>query len=275
MLRAPLVFVVVIASLVALGGCVADTVLPEPDDATVISTVDPSTLEPFSFFVTSQAALIELSNNDDGFGGDFRFGQTGAAAGLAGADLICATIAERSMTDASAKGWHAFLSATDDGDGNSVDAVDRIGSGPWFDRLGRLVANDTAELQSTRPSSADSAIKNDLPNEDGVPNHAPNGTEVDNHHMVTGSDESGRLFGASATCDDWTSTGSGAPRVGLAWPRGTGGGPGGSASHWISALEESGCAPGANTVDNGPGNRDGTIGSGGGYGGFYCFADNP
>lgn len=265
-----------VALLVGSVGCAAEsTTLPEPDEAAVVSDVDPTTLDPFSFFITSLAGLQDLSNNDTGFGGDLRFGETGAGAGLRGADAICATLAERSMTDASSKQWRALLSVSDDGDGNNIDGIDRVGSGPFYDRLGRLVANTTSELQNTRPANADSVIKNDLPNEDGVPNHAPDGTTVDNHHMLTGSDTEGRLYNAGATCDDWTSTGSGAPRVGLAWPRSGGGGGGTGSSHWLSALDESGCAPGVNIVDNGPGNHDGTIGSGGGYGGFYCFALSP
>ena len=54
----------------------------------------------FSFFVTSLAALQDLSNNDQGFGGDLRYGETGAGAGLRGADKLCAAIAERSMPGA-------------------------------------------------------------------------------------------------------------------------------------------------------------------------------
>jgi hypothetical protein len=93
--------------------------------------------EKFSFFVTSWAGLQRLAKgfglpNDgvDGFGGDLRYGETGAGAGLRGADKICATLAEASMTGAGAKGWRAFLSASDDGTGQPVNAIDRIGTGP-------------------------------------------------------------------------------------------------------------------------------------------------
>jgi hypothetical protein len=59
-------------------------------------------------------------------------------------------------------------------------------------------------------------------------------------------------------------------------------GMGGDMSSWMSALDEAGCAPGYNLAEsvNGvpsvPGG-DGTltVGSGGGYGGFYCFALTP
>src|SRR5262245_5833631 len=94
---------------------------------------DPPPLDDFSFFVTSFRSLQELSDNQNGFGGDLRFGETGPGAGLRGADKICSTIAERSMSGASAKQWRAFLSATNDGNGAQVNAIDRIGAGPWYD----------------------------------------------------------------------------------------------------------------------------------------------
>lgn len=240
-------------------------------------------LEPFSFFITSHVALQELSGSDLGFGGDFKFGETGPGAGLRGADKICATIADRSMPGASAKGWRAFLSATAGENGQPVNAIDRIGDGPWYDRLGRLVAMTKAALQNPRPMGAHEDILNDLPNEDGVPNHRPdpNEDEVDNHHVLTGSDEQGNLLSMNmgATCNDWTSAegATGRPRTGLSWPRSFGGGPGGGMgsfnTHWISALDEAGCAPGY-TLDQlgGPDLNNPTVGSGGGYGAIYCFA---
>jgi hypothetical protein len=107
-----------------------------------ISLESESDLEKFSFFVTSMEGLQTLSGSENGFGGDLRFGKTGSGAGLLGADSICACLAEMSMEGSSTKKWSAFLSATAGVDGNQVDAIDRIGDGPWYDRLGRLVANN-------------------------------------------------------------------------------------------------------------------------------------
>jgi hypothetical protein len=192
--------------------------------------------EPFSFFVTSLAAMQRLSDNPQGFGGDLRFGERGPGAGLRGADKICATIAETSMPGSGDKGWRAFLSATADEHGKQVDAIDRIGAGPWYDRLGRLVAQNKDDLLATRPMNADSAIVNDLPNEDGIPNHQPDPGDnpVDNHDTLTGTNDKGQLHSQTATCKDWTSAlgdreSEGAPRVGHSWPRTFGGpaGPGG------------------------------------------------
>jgi len=262
----------------------------------------------FSFFVTSLAAMQRLSGSQSGFGGDLRFGQ---ADGLAGADEICRQIAEDSLAGAGKKTWRAFLSVTKDASGSPVNAIDRVGEGPWYDRLGRLIALNTTDLAQTRPSGADPVILNDLPNEDGVPNHAPDGAnQVDNHDILTGSSATGTLYKDdwSVTCHDWTSAvgADGKPRVGHSWPRsgfggfpmgagsagsgaaspfaaffgasGSGGSRGfpagfGDTANWMSALDEAGCAPGVSLVEMGPPNaRNPTVGSGGGYGGIYCFA---
>lgn len=246
---------------------------------------DVGELPRFSFFVTSLRALQELSGNSQGFGGDLRYGETGPGAGLRGADRICAAIAERSMPGSSRKQWRAFLSVTNGGAGTPVHAIDRIGAGPWYDRLGRLFGNNLTEITAIRPTTANAAIRNDFPNEDGVPNHRPDPTagQVDNHDMLTGSNTSGRLYGNTATCLDWTSalgnrTTEGRPRVGHSWPRNTGGGGGmgGSMDHWMSSLDEAGCAPGVSLIEmGGPILSMPTVGSGGGYGGFYCFALTP
>ncbi len=243
----------------------------------------------FSFFVTSYNAIQKLAGSVNGFGGDLRYGETGPGAGLRGADKICSAIAEMSMPGSSAKVWRAFLSATADENGSQVNAIDRIGDGPWYDRLGRQLAAKKADLLADRPTSAAAVIKDDLPNEDGVPNHAPDGTEVDNHDTLTGSDDEGKLFGPSSTCSDWTTTDStpgsdglpltGLPRVGHSWPRGNFGpvmNPMNPMANWMSALDEAGCGAGVNLLETGPPDpMNPTVGSGGGYGGFYCFALSP
>jgi hypothetical protein len=283
------------ADVANTGGHEAGPDVAGPEGLILLDAVE---LEHFSFFVTSLASLVQLSGNSQGFGGDLTFGETGAGAGLRGADKICATIAELSQPGSSAKEWRAFLSAADDGSGAPVNAIDRIGEGPWYDRLGRLFANDKAELLYDRPQSAHAAIKNDFPNEWGVPNHQPDPTQpkVDNHDMLTGSNKLGKLYGATATCKDWTAatgntTTEGKPRVGHSWPTTTGPGGGGGGetmaappgpgddkdmANWMSALTEAGCKAGINLVENGAGDQSlKTVGAGGGYGGFYCFALVP
>jgi hypothetical protein len=226
----------------------------------------------FSFFVTSLSGMVELSKSDQGFGGDLRFGE---ATGLAGADKICATLAEQSLPGSGAKGWHAFLSTAKGGPSDApIHARDRIGKGPWYDRLGRLVANDVTALQSDRPMGADAAIRNDLPNERGEPNHTTTTQGMDdNHDTVTGSNAMGMYDSANgSTCNDWTSTastgGSKGPIVGHSWPSDQ------SGTSWIRAHNAPGCAPSVALVQMGGGSGTG-IGNAGGYGGFYCFALQP
>jgi len=231
---------------------------------------DVAALAKFSFFETSLAAMQRLSGSQNGFGGDLRYGQ---ADGLSGADKICRDTAEASMPGASAKGWHAFLSAAAGPGGAPVNAIDRIGGGPWYDRLGRVVAMNKAALLHDRPTGADPVIINDLPNEDGVPNHRPDPSmpEVDNHHALTGSDAQGHLYSATATCASWTSTAktAGRPRIGFSWPEA-------SRVNWISGQDEGGCGAGVNLIQTGGSDPNNPIvGSGGGYGGIYCFADVP
>jgi hypothetical protein len=280
-------------------------------DATAAKTE----LEHFSFFVTSYAAMQRLSGTPDGFGGDLRYGEKD---GLSGADKICREIAESSLKGSGKKTWRAFLSVTKGPNGGPVHAIDRIGEGPWYDRSGRLLATAREHLLHDRPVGGDPSISDDLPNEDGVPNHAPEGEQLDNHDILTGTNDQGELYEGedNATCLDWTSSkgSDGRPRVGHSWPRdfskfmrGDGGmppaGPGGETGwrppvspdggidrskfdpsklgqingvSWMSSLNEAGCAAGASLVEMGPPNlANPTVGSGGGYGGIYCFALQP
>lgn len=254
-----------------------DTGLDAPVDAAAPDAVDAcATLEEqkFSFFMVSHRALRRESGSADGFGGNF--------GGITGADAICQRVAEFSSPCQSSKVWRAFLSTTKE------HAIDRIGSGPWHDRRGRILANSLQDLLQDRPVGAHPEIANDLPNEDGVPNHNPDGTgNVDNHQTLTGSGLDGKLYNQSgggrgggacgpngeqwtpekATCWDWTrAEPEGCPRVGHSWPRQ------GSGINWISIGNEGGCAPGGTLADRGGLDGSRRVGSAGGYGGFYCFA---
>ena len=313
---------VLFAASIAILGCSDDGVAPPPDAGALPGDAAPDGVaDRFSFFVTSLTAMRTLSGNPSGFGGDLRFGQ---ADGLSGADEICRQIAELSKPS-NGKTWRAFLSVTKGPDGTPVHAIDRVGQGPWYDRIGRLFAMTKADLIAQRPNGADPAIINDFPNESGIPNHDPDLTgEVDNHDFLTGTDTSGKLISNnwSATCHDWTSSAprDGQPRCGHSWPRLGGGGGGGfpdfdggpgfppgfdggrppgldggpfpgfdggvppggggggigDINNWMSSLDEAGCAPGVNIIEmGGPNPADPTVGSGGGYGGIYCFALTP
>ncbi len=249
---------------------------------------DPSKLDKFSFFATSMKKMIELGG-PKGFGGDLRFGMP---TGLEGADKICTTIAESSMPGSGAKQWHAFLSTEHGGPNDGpIHAKDRIGQGPWYDRIGRVVSMNLTNLLKERPSDADAAIKEDLPNEDGVPNKRPDPTKDpdDTHHFLTGSKASGEWYGKdlhqnSSTCLDWTTNGrkniassneagdlTGRPQIGFSFSVD-------QRRNWISGQTEGGCGAGitgVGTVNGGSQESNPIVGSGGGYGGIYCFAMVP
>jgi hypothetical protein len=241
----------------------------------------------FSFFVTSQTGLFGLPAGDrfpapdpvEGFGGNF--------GGLAGADEICTTLAQQA-NPGDTKIWQAFLSTGGEDGGVRVDAIDRIGYGPWYDFNGFLLARNLDELMPVgfdgRPSGADARLAAMFTGENG--DDARSSAMVDNHDILTGSGPDGRLFedgagGRIATCADWTSSDlrgrpsdafgqNGQVPVGHSWPRNNAEG-----RHWISEHTVNGCEPGA-AIDRGtvPSRDDFTVGAGGGYGGIYCFALN-
>jgi hypothetical protein len=233
------------------------------------------------------AAAQAFNGSTKGWGGDFKYG-TGD--GLTGADKLCTEIAKQSLSS-NCRTWKAFLSTS------SVNAVSRVGSGPWYDRLNRLIASNLTQLVATRPGGITNAtILNNLPNEDGTPHHNEEASCTnlnscaDNHDVLTGSDSDGKVCTSSScaggmgggmgggttitdyTCQGWTlgtSTAGIAPRVGHSWPTQTSG-----TDDWISQLTEAGCAPGFNLVQNGGPQATGlgTVGDGGGYGAIYCLA---
>ncbi len=237
--------------------------------------------EKFSFFVTSMKSLFALAkakdpNANEGFGGDLSYGEVGPGAGLRGADKICTELAELGMPGNN-KRWRAFLSVTAGEDGMPVDAISRIGQGPWYDRLGRTVAMNLAGLAGQERPAGDPDVAADLPNEFGIANHKPDPTqdEVDNHDTLTGSNSDGELATQNKgdTCNDWTSKegATGKPQCGHSWPRSANNG-----RQWIEDHEAPGCAAGMNIMgEGGPPRGNVTVGGGGGYGGFYCFALDP
>ena len=215
----------------------------------------------FSFFVVSLKALQTLSGKPEGFGGDLRFGK---ADGLAGADEICRKAAEMGVPGSGAKNWHAYLSAT------GVNARDRIGKGPWYDRKDRLLALNLTDLFAGDRPKGDPQLVSDFTNERGEPNHyvGPNGfvagQTFDDHDTLTGSTAQGMLNGF--TCNDWTSaTATGRPMAGHSWPRSAS-----SGRHWTADHAVPGCTPGLDRTLGGNGSGS-CVGCSGGYGGFYCF----
>ena len=65
---------------------------------------------------------------------------------LAGADQYCQDLANTAGTGDLT--WHAYLSALARNGQAAVDARDRIGSGPWYNYAGDMIAADVTALHS-------------------------------------------------------------------------------------------------------------------------------
>ncbi len=137
--------------------------------------------------------------------------------GLEGADAHCGKLAAAAgskLTD-----WKAYLSvsATIDRSGDSpkvisgVDARDRIGTGPWHNAKGVLIANNVEELHS----EANAINKENGLDESGNLVNA-RGDKPNKHDILTGSTPQGQYStaGGDTTCSGWTSSGEGSAIVG-------------------------------------------------------------
>ena len=118
-------------------------------------------------------------------------GDGGNLGGLAGADAHCQTLAEAAGTGG--KTWRAYLSTS------AVNARDRIGSGPWHNAKGELIAADLGALHS----DANGINKQTGLTEAGNPVNG-RGDTPNMHDILTGSNADGTVA-AGMTCGDWTS----------------------------------------------------------------------
>jgi hypothetical protein len=189
-----------------------------------------------TFFVTSVGS---------GKGADF--------GGLAGADMHCQTLA--AVVGGGNKTWHAYLSATGSGSTPAVNAKDRIGSGPWQNAKGVVVAKDVAELHGNNNLNKDTALT-----EKGgtVPGSS---TPPNKHDILTGTQPDGTAFppGEDKTCGNWTKIGEGSAIVG---------------HHNRQGLDTSAAAMSWNSSHPTRGCGDAALISTGGAGLLYCFATN-
>jgi hypothetical protein len=168
--------------------------------------------------------------------------------GLAGADAHCQKLA--AAVGAGNRTWRAYLSGTEGG--KTVNAKDRIGSGPWYNAKGVLVAQNVADLHS----DANKLTKETQLTEKGdVVNGR--GDKPNMHDILTGSNLDGTAFtdGADHTCNNWTSNSTGSAQVGHHDRQGGGANP----TSWNNAHASKGCSQ-ADLVGTG------------GAGLFYCFA---
>lgn len=126
--------------------------------------------------------------------------------GLEGADKHCQSLA--ASAGAGGRTWRAYLSTqgTALNDPKVVHARDRIGSGPWYNAKGVLIAKNVEDLHSSR----NNVTKETALDEKG---RTVNGrTEKPNKHdMLTGSRPDGTAFPGAlfpdSTCGNWTKSG--------------------------------------------------------------------
>ena len=170
--------------------------------------------------------------------------------GLEGADAHCQKLAE--AAGSSGKTWRAYLSQAASGGMAAVNARDRIGSGPWHNAKGVMVAKDVNDLHSDNNKLGK---QGSLTEKGDVVNGR--GDQPNMHDILTGSQLDGTAFaaGEDTTCSNWTSNGEGSARVGHHDKQGGGQNP----NSWNSAHGSRGCSQA---------NLQGT----GGNGLFYCFA---
>lgn len=200
----------------------------------------PSGGNPMGFFITSA---------NPGKGGDL--------GGLAGADRFCQALATNA--GAGSKTWRAYLSTAAMNGQPGVHARDRIGTGPWTNAKGVVVATSVADLHSANAKlGKDTSLteKGDIVS--GF------GDAVNRHDILTGSRPDGTLAvsdpGKDTTCGNWTRSDGGSAVVGHHDLKGTNPDPVANAS-WNSSHGTRGCS-----VDQ--------LKMSGSAGLMYCFASN-
>jgi hypothetical protein len=109
--------------------------------------------------------------------------------GLAGADTHCQTLAQ--AVGAGNRTWRAYRSQTAAGTTLPVNARDPIGSGPWYNAKGVIIAADVDELHGDSQRDRNNIRKPIALNEKGeVVLGAGDTPNV--HDILTGSDSHGR-----------------------------------------------------------------------------------
>ena len=137
--------------------------------------------------------------------------------------------------------WRAYLSQASGFQGPAaINARDRIGTGPWYNANGAMIAANVADLHGDIQRDRNNIRKPTALDEKGEEVKGV-GDQPNQHDMLTGSDSHGRVVepvgtAAATTCDNWTSNGDGAAIVGH---HDRLGGPNAS---WNSAHSSRGCS---------------------------------
>lgn len=177
--------------------------------------------------------------------------------GIAGADAFCQELAAAVGGDDHT--WRAYLSTEGDG---AEDARDRIGTGPWTNQAGIVVAENVEQLHTDGISNGPFDGEPDRPqhilDENGA--EVPfGGGDTGMHDIVTGTNEDGTVA-IGANCNNWSGTEGFVARVGHSDVARI------DRPIWNSQHDTASCI--VRTDDN----RQQSIGSGGGEGRIYCFA---
>jgi len=178
---------------------------------------------------------------------------TGNLGGLRGADNVCQTLA--AAAGVGGKTWRAYLSVERDPDNGNrpTDARSRIGTGPWQNAAGVVVAQNLTELHARK---GDAAVFVDERGQ-RIPGQWTGSPSPVEHDILTGSNADGTLM-AGQTCEDWTSAATTATaQVGHSDGFGPNQDTSGTLASWNSAHANQNCA---NTAPRG------------GAGRIYCFA---
>ena len=213
----------------------ADTAMTEPEEQAPQLTT--SSDEPMTFFITSVGV-----------------GDGGNLGGLEGADNHCQTLA--TAVGAGDRTWRAYLS-TQAADGQpAVNARDRIGSGPWHNANGLIIATN---VESLHRDNSNIRYEYALNERGETVNSGGMGDSPNTHDILTGTRMDGTAFppGEDRTCGNWTSNGEGSAMVGH-HDRITRTTPG---SPWNEVHASAGCS------------QESLVQTGG-AGLFYCFAAN-
>lgn len=220
---------------------------------------------PLSVFLISLPMLAACGGGDDDDDGrstsanqmSFFITSTGSGrgadlGGLAGADQICQQRA--ASVDAGNRTWRAYLSTIASGGAPAINARDRIGSGPWRNAKGDMIAQDIETLHGNNNLTKETGLTEKGDQVNG------SGDQPNTHDILTGSQPDGRAFSdRDLTCSNWTSSGEGTAMVGHHDRRGTNQPP--ASVSWNSSHASRGCSQSA------------LVGTGG-AGLFYCFAAN-
>ncbi|CAN7614662.1 hypothetical protein [Variovorax sp. LjRoot178] len=185
-----------------------------------------------------------LTSTNPGKGADF--------GGLAGADRYCQSLA--ASAGAGNRTWRAYLSNSALAGSPAVNARDRIGSGPWLNAKGELIASNVDGLHGP-----DNKLSKQTALTEKGQVISGSGDAVTLHDILTGSSPDGRAVsdGKDNTCGNWTKSGEGSAIVGHHDRRGLD--DSAPAKSWNSSHPTSGCSLDA-------------LKSTGGGGLMYCFA---